>query len=895
MLDLAEPRLDTDEDGFAGSADSSEEHPRDPNRTHAVNRPHEHDVNAASFTRMIVGLCLVLCVGCGGADEATAAPQVPPGDPDATGADTPGLGDVPPLPTGTCRSAEDCNHLGGPGSCVTASCVDGYCVADPVSDMRPCDDADPCTVATRCLDGSCADGQPISCADGNPCTWDSCDQTTGCEHTPSEDGSTCDDTDPCTALDACQAAQCVGSPVETCACESEADCAGHEDSNLCNGTLRCVAGHCTLDSKTVVICPPGGTCHLSACSPATGLCSELPEPNGTGCDDGNPCTLEDACDLGACVGTTQICACTTGEDCKSMQQEGYDICQGPLVCNDGTCMPEVAQEIVCEDQTQDPCLTTACDPGTGICATVARPDGTVCDVDAPCVSEGSCQQGVCTAPPADCDDGDPCTADLCLSSGCEHTLFDGPCNDGDPCTQGEVCVDAVCGDGDAVICDDLNPCTIDLCVPTLGGCQAEAVAEDTPCASTAPCLTAGSCEAGVCANQEAVACPEGGPCTEAVCLPDEGCTFKAAVDGDPCDDGDPCHQPGVCKGGGCAALPVPCSDGNPCTIDACDSEVGDCVHQAADEGVTCAPSDPCLVDGSCATGVCEGGEPVSCESGPCDVQECNSETGTCAVVGVALPGTECGSAGPCTTVGACQDGACVGSGPVTCDDGDACTIDSCENEVGSCHHMEVVCPQTGGDACLEATCDVADGCIAQTSAVCASGTVLLSTTLPCEGGLDWDFKTTGGAPVFAVGVGPDTATPYDDDCALYVPVSEPVVPGDEAWTTTARAPDFELPPTDAAQLGVGFVEWWPVVAAEPSFVRKVVVVGYVEGEDPVSVTSILPTGNAEVGSWESHVAWVDVDPTWMSLSVAFTLEAIDVSPALDSGWLVDKVAVVLAE
>ena len=47
---------------------------------------------------------------------------------------------------------------------------------------------------------------------------------------------------------------------------------------------------------------------------------------------------------------------------------------------------------------------------------------------------------------ADCEDGNPCTNDLCISGlGCAHIPRAGPCDDGNPCTIKDVCAAAVCG------------------------------------------------------------------------------------------------------------------------------------------------------------------------------------------------------------------------------------------------------------------------------------------------------------------------------------------------------------------------------------------------------------------------------------------------------------------
>jgi len=58
-----------------------------------------------------------------------------------------------------------------------------------------------------------------------------------------------------------------------------------------------------------------------------------------------------------------------------------------------------------------------------------------------------------------CDDGNPCTIDLCSANVCVHVPVN--CDDGNPCT-----IDSCSANGCVhvpVNCDDGNPCTIDLC------------------------------------------------------------------------------------------------------------------------------------------------------------------------------------------------------------------------------------------------------------------------------------------------------------------------------------------------------------------------------------------------------------------------------------------------
>ena len=56
---------------------------------------------------------------------------------------------------------------------------------------------------------------------------------------------------------------------------------------------------------------------------------------------------------------------------------------------------------------------------------------------------------------ADCDDGNPCTDDICNVTVCLNPPLDGgACEDGDPCTMGDVCLNAICQSGPAGLCND---------------------------------------------------------------------------------------------------------------------------------------------------------------------------------------------------------------------------------------------------------------------------------------------------------------------------------------------------------------------------------------------------------------------------------------------------------
>ena len=67
---------------------------------------------------------------------------------------------------------------------------------------------------------------------------------------------------------------------------------------------------------------------------------------------------------------------------------------------------------------------------------------------------------------------------------------------------------------------------------------------------------------------------------------------------------------------------------------------------------------------------------------------------------------ECDDGSLCTT-GTCSGGACIHT-PVCPDDGDACTLNSCDPATGACSNPPDSC--NDGDACTADSCDMVTGC-----------------------------------------------------------------------------------------------------------------------------------------------------------------------------------------
>ncbi len=368
----------------------------------------------------------------------------------------------------------------------------------------------------------------------------------------------------------------------------------------------------------------------------------------TGCDDGDPCTVdvEDLC--GNCFHIRV--------DCNQLICDDGDPCTVDVVDINGNCLHFPKN---CDDG--DPATRDFCD-GSGNCRNV----------------------------PIDCDDGDPDTDDYVGPDGQCHHVRDICCDDDNPCT--EDIFDPQTGECVHLPrCDDNDPCTIDYCDPYTGQC----INKPKDCDDGDPC-TIDYCnpQTGQCVNRPRD-CDDGDPCTIDFCNPYTGqCKHKPDPNCDPCqgvdcDDGDPCTID-FCnpQTGQCVHKPKDCDDGNPCTIDSCNPYTGQCMHKPDPncvpcQGLDCDDGNPCTID-YCNpyTGQCVY-KPKNCDDGdPCTIDSCNPYTGQC--MHKPDPG--------------CNPNPCYG---VNCDDGDPCTIDSCNPYTGACVHTpdpscQVACSFTQG-------------------------------------------------------------------------------------------------------------------------------------------------------------------------------------------------------
>ena len=263
--------------------------------------------------------------------------------------------------------------------------------------------------------------------------------------------------------------------------------------------------------------------------------------------------------------------------------------------------------------------------------------------------------GVSCTSDAQC--GGICTQ--CAGNVCGNKPMGASCADANPCDGDEVCDgNGACGAAIAPPCDDSNLCTVDACSAGTG-CTHTPVAAGTSCSDSDVCNGVEVCDAaGACLAGTSLDCADTDPCTLDACDSAMGCQHTTAADGASCDDGDACNGGETCVAGACTQGAAPdCDDGNPCTADACDAANG-CTHTAVSDGIACGDGDVCNGDEVCAGGVCGAGTALSCDDGDaCTIDACDATTGCShanAADGTACTGVDC--EGTCTS-GACDCGS----------------------------------------------------------------------------------------------------------------------------------------------------------------------------------------------------------------------------------------------
>ncbi len=166
----------------------------------------------------------------------------------------------------------------------------------------------------------------------------------------------------------------------------------------------------------------------------------------------------------------------------------------------------------------------------------------------------------------------------------------------------------------------------------------------------------------------------------------QACSFKNKGGG--CNDNNPCTYSDRCTAGKCGGTTRSCNDGNHCTLDTCDPKDGKCKHAAGPDGTVCTDGNSCTHTDRCAKGKCVGKNKTCNDGNVCTVESCNKSTGLCQFA-PAKEGTKCSDNSKCTVNETCKGGTCSVSQPKNCDDKNACTTDSCNPNNGNCRHQAI--------------------------------------------------------------------------------------------------------------------------------------------------------------------------------------------------------------
>ncbi|MBI5610932.1 MAG: hypothetical protein HY902_18820, partial [Deltaproteobacteria bacterium] len=211
--------------------------------------------------------------------------------------------------TGQCQnldtSGQDCDDK--------SACTDDVC--HPVlgcghtNNTAKCSDGNPCTTGDGCLGGKCTTTGTLACNDSNPCTDDSCDGSQGgCLYTANT--ATCDDGVGCTKSDTCSQGKCAGTlncsdgnPCTDDACDfgtgkcaATFNTASCDDKDACTTSDLCSNGKCA--GTKLVVCTDDDPCTDNQCDSVLG-CKVV--ANTAHCTLAGQCTAYDVCQNMKCT------------------------------------------------------------------------------------------------------------------------------------------------------------------------------------------------------------------------------------------------------------------------------------------------------------------------------------------------------------------------------------------------------------------------------------------------------------------------------------------------------------------------------------------------------------------------------------------------------------------
>ena len=482
------------------------------------------------------------------------------------------------------------------------------------------------------------------------------------------------------------------------------------------GLLACDGGRedSTASSTADAAGGDGGSDGLSAADAVDGSCLDRPE--GAACDDGDPCTADDACLGGQCAGPTTLCACKTSADCAAVGDQlaaPLGKCAPSYYCDAKVlpyrCVKNPATVVVCADAGDTSCMQNRCVPATGQCAPTPVVDGQACDDGDACTVADACKGGGCVA-----------GTDLCA---CHNDADCAALDDGNDCNGVLYCDQAllphVCAINPASVikCPGASwlPCHAPTCLPATGTCAQVAVADGLACDDGQPCTQGDGCAAGACVSGTDT-CPCG---NAADCV--------AQDDGDLCNGTLYCDQTtGMCKPNPATVVHCPSVDDTACLQTLCAAKTGICAPTKVNQGGACDDGEPCTASDSCDQGKCKSGTSLcpcktdtdcaskddgdlcngtlycaelgngsECRVNPASVVSCPSVDDTTCQKNICQP-----KSGVCATQPVAENKACDADG-TACTPVDLCAGGLCQPDVNTCQCQQNAdcAPKEDGDLC----------------------------------------------------------------------------------------------------------------------------------------------------------------------------------------------------
>lgn len=534
----------------------------------------------------------------------------------------------PPFPSGTacgsssstaCDMPDTCN---GAGVCLPNFAPSGTACGNP--NNTDCDFADTCNGSGTCLTNVQPSGTPCGSPAMTDCTNpDTCNGLGTCLPNNVPNGTICNDGQFCTTGETCTNGVCGGGTVTNCndglPCTTDACNPGN---GMCESVLD--PGFCLISGLCVAhgSLNPSNTCFVCDTTQSTSQYSQLPE--GSMCDDGNPCTGtgapgvgDDTCDAGG------VCMGDVDPDCNDTCENAVDVFEGvnagfsntaggPMDDAEASCQPDSNQDIwfVYTASCTGPVLVTT----TG--SLMAPSNDSVLSVYDACGGmELACDDdsgpGLLSALTFDATVGNPyyirvagfsnnagsVTVTISTVTGC---LIDGVCygeDDINPENECQICLPDVstsswtprlvgtpCGDPADTECSSPDACD------GLGVCEANHKPDGLLCTDDGNECTFDRCQTGSCAHPPR---PSGTAC------------------GDPtnteCDNPDTCDGLGLCLDN-LEPFGFPCGDpsSNQCdNPDICDG-AANCTPNYVASGTPCNDGELCTGNDVCDQGICEG-------------------------------------------------------------------------------------------------------------------------------------------------------------------------------------------------------------------------------------------------------------------------------------------------